>query len=322
LWAGYTTDEIDEGELESGHFTIGASSEFILRHGRLSKGFVFMNACYGSSLNDDFIAAGARVATGFPRDIGFPQAQAVCNTFYSRLDGQEGLSGRVVQSAKNGLDLVMAGDGYTTLAPAVVSVQKPDTLEAGDKITITLDTKCDTWFAPDIQTFCDLELDPVRWVDSTTIEATLSRVSVSMVGDCTFDLWWPSVFSGNNWACLDGNTNPDGGFNARGPAHDDYEWITPVKPCDCDDWTGDLDCSYTLSPIDVVIIVNFVYKDQDARCYPTGWNCPSKMGDVNCDSAVNAVDVVNYINYVYKNWKPFPLCPDPCDEQQPNLCER
>ena len=64
-----------------------------------------------------------------------------------------------------------------------------------------------------------------------------------------------------------------------------------------------------MNPVDVVKMVNFVYKNIEDRC-SDGWNCPYEPGDVNCDNAVNPVDVVRYVNYVYKNIIPFPC--DPC----------
>jgi hypothetical protein len=69
---------------------------------------------------------------------------------------------------------------------------------------------------------------------------------------------------------------------------------------------GDVDCNLAVNPVDVVYMVNYVYKGLDARCYPAGWNCPYDLGDVNCDFAVNPVDVVYYVNYVYKGNTPFP----------------
>jgi len=79
--------------------------------------------------------------------------------------------------------------------------------------------------------------------------------------------------------------------------------------CFCGDPVGDVNCDAALNPVDVVYMVNFVYKNLDARCIPTGWDCPYNIGDVNCDTAVNPVDVVYYVNAVYKNLNAF--C-DPC----------
>jgi len=64
-----------------------------------------------------------------------------------------------------------------------------------------------------------------------------------------------------------------------------------------------------INPVDVVYIVNYVYKNLDAR--PVLPNCPGNNGDWNCDGNVNPVDVVWYVNYVYKNSGIGPC--DPCD---------
>ena len=72
---------------------------------------------------------------------------------------------------------------------------------------------------------------------------------------------------------------------------------------------GDITCDAAVNPVDVVKMVNYVYKNIEDRC-SDGWNCPYEPGDVNCDNAVNPVDVVRYVNYVYKNITPFPC--DPC----------
>jgi len=73
--------------------------------------------------------------------------------------------------------------------------------------------------------------------------------------------------------------------------------------CDCGVW-GDTNADTEINPVDVVYMVNFVYKNQDARVAPP--NCPYDPGDVNCDDAVNPVDIVYYVNYVYKDLRPFP----------------
>jgi hypothetical protein len=86
--------------------------------------------------------------------------------------------------------------------------------------------------------------------------------------------------------------------------------LVEPEPCDCGVW-GDVSAEGEVNPVDVVYMVNFVYKNQDLRVQPP--NCPYEAGDVNCDEEVNPVDVVRYVNYVYKNITPWP-CLDPCGQ--------
>ncbi len=77
--------------------------------------------------------------------------------------------------------------------------------------------------------------------------------------------------------------------------------------CDCGVWS-DVTGDGAVNPVDVVFMVNYVYKNIDNRVDPPA--CPRQTGDVTCDGAVNPVDVVFYVNYVYKNIDN--RCPDPC----------
>jgi len=88
----------------------------------------------------------------------------------------------------------------------------------------------------------------------------------------------------------------------------DSDGIGDACECQCGVW-GEVNGDGAINPTDVVYMVNFVYKNQDARVQPP--NCPLEAGDVNCDSNVNPVDIVYYVNYVYKNLTPWP-CLDPC----------
>jgi len=68
--------------------------------------------------------------------------------------------------------------------------------------------------------------------------------------------------------------------------------------CDCG-VAGDMNCDEATNPVDVVYLVNFVYKSQNALCDPP--NCPYPVGDVDCNNAVNPVDIVYIVNAVYKS---------------------
>jgi len=83
------------------------------------------------------------------------------------------------------------------------------------------------------------------------------------------------------------------------------------QQCYCGVW-GDVSNDGQVNPVDVVKMVNFVYKGQTgALVPPDGFNCPKKLGDVNCDGNVNPVDVVRYVNYVYKG-QTNAFCANPC----------
>ncbi len=77
--------------------------------------------------------------------------------------------------------------------------------------------------------------------------------------------------------------------------------------CDCGVVLGDVTGDAALNPVDVAFMVNYVYKQRDARV-PLP-NCPFNPGDVDCNNQVNPVDVAYYVNAVYKSLNAF--C-DPC----------
>jgi len=87
---------------------------------------------------------------------------------------------------------------------------------------------------------------------------------------------------------------------------DQIMFVVDVTSVDfCGEPYGDVNCDNALNPVDVVYMVNYVYKDQDARCYPWNWSCPYDLGDVDCSGGINPVDVVYYVNKVYKNMDAF-----------------
>jgi hypothetical protein len=63
---------------------------------------------------------------------------------------------------------------------------------------------------------------------------------------------------------------------------------------------GDVNCDNGINPLDVVFIVNKVYR---------GWNvlCDDSLGDVDCSGMLTPLDVTYMVNYVFKYW-PFYGC--------------
>jgi len=90
--------------------------------------------------------------------------------------------------------------------------------------------------------------------------------------------------------------------------HSEESSVDAADWCNCGVW-GDLNGDEAINAVDVVYIVNYVYKNQDSRVQPA--NCPLEAGNVDCDGIINPVEVVFYINYVYKN-QPDAFCLDPC----------
>jgi len=73
--------------------------------------------------------------------------------------------------------------------------------------------------------------------------------------------------------------------------------VVIIEPCDCSR-NGDVNCDGYQNPIDVVYMLNFVYKlGSWLPCNPG--NC-SQNGDLNCDGFYNPLDVVIFINWIYR----------------------
>gem|GEM_PF-6344698 len=63
---------------------------------------------------------------------------------------------------------------------------------------------------------------------------------------------------------------------------------------------GDVNCDGHVNPLDVMHLINRVYR---------GWDilCDDALGDIDCSGTLTPVDVTLLVNYVYKYW-PFPEC--------------
>jgi len=99
--------------------------------------------------------------------------------------------------------------------------------------------------------------------------------------------------------------------DARAAVDSVMSWFDIALTCDCSQFC-DLDKDGGMSPVDVVLIVNVVYRNYDPP--PASGLCFSGEhavnGDWNCDGSVNPVDVVYYVNYVYRESGLGPC--DPC----------
>ncbi len=80
-----------------------------------------------------------------------------------------------------------------------------------------------------------------------------------------------------------------------------------THPCDCAD-LGDLDLNGTIDPLDVAILVNYVYLSLDSRVQLP--DCPAENGDWDCTGTVDPLDVTYCVNYVYRSSGQGPC--DPC----------
>jgi len=83
------------------------------------------------------------------------------------------------------------------------------------------------------------------------------------------------------------------------------------EECLCAGVYGDMDGYPGFAPLDVAIIVAYVFRQLDAR--PVLPQCPGINGDWNCDGYVAPLDVTWYIQYVYKSWGNGPCDPCECD---------
>lgn len=78
--------------------------------------------------------------------------------------------------------------------------------------------------------------------------------------------------------------------------------------CDCA-LHCDVDLNDNINPLDVSIMVSYVFKQLDARAVIIP--CPGKSGDWDCNGSVNPLDVAWYVSFVYKVSGVGPC--EPCD---------
>jgi len=125
---------------------------------------------------------------------------------------------------------------------------------------------------------------------------------------------------GDEWGniCDDDDDNdglPDGADNCPFAANEDQSDTDgdglgdACDDCDCTG-QGDLNNDEAINPVDVVLMVNYVYRSLDSR-EPLATTCAVGNGDWDCSGDINPVDVVYYTNFVYKATGANPC--DPCD---------
>ena len=84
--------------------------------------------------------------------------------------------------------------------------------------------------------------------------------------------------------------------------------------CDCNAHC-DLNLDESIDPLDVAILVNYVYRSFDSRLSSA---CPGETGDWNCDGGIDPLDVASYVVYVYKTSGSGPCDPCNCDPYPDN----
>ena len=83
--------------------------------------------------------------------------------------------------------------------------------------------------------------------------------------------------------------------------------VIDSEGCVCGPWGG-IEGDGVINPVDVVYLVDYVYKGWDHRVQLPVW--PYEAGDGICEGQVNPVDAVLFVTDIYKTWDV--LCPGPC----------
>jgi hypothetical protein len=260
ITAGYTKDQISKTSNADG-FSISVTDKFIQTYRNVGQAIVYLSACEGGSLADDFTDAKglgqaasnlARVALGGNSAAKGAAYAEYGARFFSALDGQpykgkaeaDRVKQRAVKAATDAgnaiqgaatdpafqVEFSLTGNGATTLAPVVQDDLTPcmSPMKAGDTITFTFDTNCDTTVVPKVAAAGGgVTLGAPVWMKGVSNVLTVP-VTAPAAATNTFKitLQGDSVKAGKNTANLDGNTNPDK-VNGRGPAtaakkSDDY----------------------------------------------------------------------------------------------------
>jgi hypothetical protein len=78
----------------------------------------------------------------------------------------------------------------------------------------------------------------------------------------------------------------------------------------------DVNADGSFSPMDVAIMVNYVFRSLDSRLQTA---CPGESGDWNCDGTIAPIDVIWYVQFVYRSSGVGPCDPCAC-EPYPTNC--
>lgn len=76
--------------------------------------------------------------------------------------------------------------------------------------------------------------------------------------------------------------------------------VITIVPCYCG-VKGDLNNDGRSNPLDVIYLVNKVYREADNLVYPENWDCPYPLGDFDCSGGVNPLDAHYFANLIYCN---------------------
>lgn len=255
---GFTKDEITKTENPDG-YSISATDKFIQKYRNVGQALVYISACEGGTLADDFTDAKgleqpatqlARVALGGDSCAKGAAYFSYGSRFFGDLDGQprkdkleaDRIKLRAVKPAVDAgnaisgastieafkVSFVLTGAGATTLSPVVQDDKAPcmSPLKKGDTITFTFDTNCDGTVVPKVLG-AGVTLAAAAWKTGSSNVLEVAVTDPAAATD-TFKitLKGDSVKAGKNTANLDGNTDPDT-INGRGPAtapktSDDY----------------------------------------------------------------------------------------------------
>jgi hypothetical protein len=221
LLSGYNASEIFMGEKPGFGYHIGIFPSMLSQRFQSAGSIAYAAACYSMDYDDAWF--GAREVLGYDDNVLTTVVRDEADTFWARMNGQNGKTSRSVGAAKENLTLSHWGSGNTTLSP-VVEAYGPAAGTAVDADSIdawiTFDTRMDTWIDPSsvITGDSNLRIENERWKSGT--QDTLRFVLRSLVAG-TGCLTVNSLARSNGGMSLDGNQDPVD-TDGVGPNRDPY----------------------------------------------------------------------------------------------------